>query len=307
MFQRILLPLDGSELAECAAPCAARLAGSLGGVLHVVRVVEPPVKPGFTTQRLYKEMLEAEREEAVAYVDAMRKQLATCTASAKTDVLCGNAAVALLDYEHYAGIELVVMCSHGRGGLARFAGGSVADRLLHHGSVPLLLVRAFGAPPALAKAIVPLDGSSRAEETLLALEQLVPYVVNEVTLLRVVHGPDQASEAHSYLVEAAQSIPSVGVVCRCRVEQGDPAHVICDVAGENTLVVMATHGRGGLARWALGSVADRVTRHGRSAVLLVRAATAHETLQSGIEQLVAPEKHALRRRAGSSSPTRRAL
>lgn len=82
-------------------------------------------------------------------------------------MLTGGPLYALPSYEREAGIDLVVMCSHGRGGPARFALGSVADHLLRHGEAPVLLVRAFGEPVDLAHAVVPLDGSARADDLVL--------------------------------------------------------------------------------------------------------------------------------------------
>jgi nucleotide-binding universal stress UspA family protein len=163
------------------------------------------------------------------------------------------------------------MCSHGRSGLARFALGSVAEHLLRHGTAPVLLVRAFGPPITLQHAVVPLDGAALAEEALRVVNGLAPDVVREVTLVRVIEGPEQRSEAETYLAEAAQQLQVDHLACRRQVERGNAAQVILDVAGTDKLVVMATHGRCGLTRWALGSVADRVARGGVAAVLLVRA------------------------------------
>src|SRR5918912_701310 len=161
--------------------------------------------------------------------------------------------------------------SHGRSGLARFALGSVAERLVRHGTAPVLLVHAFGPPITLQHAVVPLDGSAPAEAALRVVKGLAPDVVREVTLVRVIEGPEQRAEAERYLAEAAQQLQVDHLACRQQVERGNVAQVILDVAGPDKLVVMATHGRSGLTRWALGSVADRVAHGGVGAVLLVRA------------------------------------
>ena len=114
----------------------------------------------------------------------------------------------------------------------------------------------------------------RAEKVLGTVQELAGPVVREVTLLRVVDGPDEGSAVERYLDAVAQRLQGAGLVCGRQVEQGDPAQVIIDVAGTDKLVVMATHGRSGLTRWALASVPDRVARHGATAVLLVRACAA---------------------------------
>ena len=134
-----------------------------------------------------------------------------------------------------------------------------------------MLVRAFGAPLTLTHVVVPLDGSARAEQALEALQGLLGTMVRQVTLLRVIAAPAERPEAERYLAAVAPRLSEHLTVCR-RVEQGDPAERIAAVAGAEALVVMATHGRTGMTRWALGSVADRVTHSPVAGVLLLRAA-----------------------------------
>src|SRR5919198_909989 len=280
MFQQIMVPLDGSELAERALPCAERLGVATGATLHLVDVVEivpPPEGPfalAYSPGSIHGDLVAQATQQATAYLDKMRERVAASGVHVRTEQMVGLAAPSLLDYECDAGIDLVVMCSHGRSGLARFALGSVAERLLRHGTAPVLLVHAFGPPITLQHAVVPLDGSAPAEAALRVVKGLAPDVVREVTLVRVIEGPEQRSEAEHYLAEAAQQLQVDHLACRQQVERGNVAQVILDVAGPDKLVVMATHGRSGLTRWALGSVADRVARHGAAAVLLVRARTA---------------------------------
>ena len=280
MFQQILVPLDGSELAERALPCAERLGVATGATLHLVHVVElaPPLTgpfaPAYLPGSVYGDLVAQETQLATAYLDKMRERAAAGGVHVRTEQMVGYAAATLLDYERDAGIDLVVMCSHGRSGLARFALGSVADRLLHHGSAPVLLVRPFGAPVTLQHAVVPLDGSERAEEGLRAVDQLAHDVVHEVTVLRVIGAAAEGPEAERYLEEVARRLTQQHLACWRRVVQGDPAAIIIDVAGTDKLVVMATHGRSGLMRWALGSVADRVAHGGPAAALLARAGAA---------------------------------
>ena len=277
MFQQIMVPLDGSELAERALPCAEQLGVATGATLHLVHVVElaPPLTwpfaPAYMPGSIYDDVVAQETQQATAYLDKMRERVAAGGVHVRTKHMVGYAAATLLDYERDAGIDLVVMCSHGRTGLARFALGSVAERLLHHGTAPVLLVRPFGDPVTLEHAVVPLDGSERAEEALRVVDQLARCVVHEVTVLRVIGAAEEGPEAERYLEEVAARLTQKHLACSRRVTQGDPAEAILDVAGTDKLVVMATRGRSGLTRWALGSVADRVAHGGVAAVLLVRA------------------------------------
>jgi nucleotide-binding universal stress UspA family protein len=98
-------------------------------------------------------------------------------------------------------------------------------------------------------------------------------VVHEVTLLRVIGDGAEEAEAQAYLAAAALELQHTQehvTCCRTRVVRGEPAQTIIDEAGKDALVVMATHGRSGLTRWVLGSIADRVSRDGVSGILLVR-------------------------------------
>ena len=188
MFQQIMVPLDGSELAERALPCAERLGVATGATLHLVHVVElaPPLTwpfaPAYLPGSVYDDLVAQETQQATAYLDKMRERVAAGGVHVRTEQIVGYAAATLLDYEPDAGIDLVVMCSHGRSGLARFALGSVAERLLRHGTAPLLLVRPFGDPVTMAHAVVPLDGSERAET---ALQVVVPWLKRREPLVHV--------------------------------------------------------------------------------------------------------------------------
>jgi nucleotide-binding universal stress UspA family protein len=242
-----------------------------------VRVVEPRAEmtwmpgPLYVAMRAYADPVERAVEAAAAYLTSLRTNLAAKGVRIEVAQPVGPAAATLLDYERAAAIDLVVMCSHGYSGLVRFALGSVATHVLRHGAAPILLVRAFGGPVSLQCAVVPLDGSLRAEEALRVVQELAGSVIREVTLLRVIAAPDEGLAAERYLDAMAQRLHGMDLACGRRVAQGNPAQVISNLAGTDKLVVMATHGRSGLTRWALGSVADRVARHAAAAVLLVRA------------------------------------
>ena len=293
MFEQILVPLDGSDRGERALPVAARLAEATGATLHLVRVVEPPAVSTaalYAPVNVYDDLMAAERGEAAAYLGRVTAHLNRLRAGADTGEgeravriahPTGDVAATLLDYERDVGIDLVVMCSHGRSGLARFVLGSVAERLLRHGAAPTLLAAAWGAPVALERVVVPLDGSAASEEALRLVEGLAGAVVREVMLLRAVGAADAAPEAERYLREVAGRRTWEHLACQWRVTHDDPAEAIADAAGTDALVVMAAsgcahrmQGRSLLAHWALGSVADRVAHGGAAAVLIVRAGTA---------------------------------
>jgi len=272
MLSKIMIPVDGSALAERALPYAEQIAGITGAALYLVRVVEPPVIRGFVSGAVYEDLLTTTVDEASRYVEHTRVAVAARLRSrVEGEQLFGKPIEALLAYESDKDIDLVVMCSHGRSALARFALGSVAYGLVRYGMAPVLLVRGFGPVCPLQQVVLPLDGSVSAEAALQVVQQLAGTPVEKVTLVETITDPYQRPATEEYLAEKAQLVRKWGLGCQSYVMHGDPADTIIGVAGTDKLVVMATHGRTGLARWALGSVADRVTRHGTGPVLLVRA------------------------------------
>jgi nucleotide-binding universal stress UspA family protein len=289
-----MVPLDGSERAEQALAAALRMAKATGAVLHLVRVSDLATSVAAVSASAYlpDRLLEEETAKDFAYLESVQERMSSEGVRVEAHLLTGGPALALLDYEQSARIDLTVMCSHGRSGIARFALGSVADRLLRHGGVPLLLVRAFGPPLVLEQAVVPLDGSQPAERVLALVESLAGALLHEVTLLHAAGSDFDRARATDYLAFIAQRLRDAGLACRTQVVQDDPAQAILEAAGGGQLVIMGTHGRTGLARWALGSVADRVAHGGTAGVLLVR--TAEDTKQDQTRWVSTAERTALR-------------
>src|SRR5438046_3179128 len=130
MFKQIMVPLDGSALAERALPFAERLARASGATLHLVRVVDVLAHPDWAPAPVYvpQGVYEAALQEATTYLAAQRERLTAAGLAVQTATPAAAVGTALLDYEREAPIDLVVLCSHGRSGLARLALGSVAER-----------------------------------------------------------------------------------------------------------------------------------------------------------------------------------
>lgn len=272
MLRNVLVPLDGSELAERVLPLVAHVAPKSSLTLHLVKVIDllPRVAMAPYTPYVDQNMLNAEVEETTSYLERMRAKLTAEGFQVQTSQFEGEAASTLLDYEQVARIDLVAMCSHGRTGLARFALGSVAERLIRYGVAPVLLARAFGPVEVPARTVIPLDGSGRAEKVLEMLPSISREVTSKVTLLRVRQNTEDRASADSYLAQVAARPELAGLQVTTDVEDGDVATVIAAVSDNDSLVLMTTHGRTGLARWALGSIADRIAHGSTSAVLLLR-------------------------------------
>jgi nucleotide-binding universal stress UspA family protein len=307
MKTRILVPLDGSRLAEQALTSAMTLARGLKAELVLFRAVSIPsdvqealdradLKPGPLMEQL--------ETEANEYLDAMSHLLTKTDLSFSHVVQHGLAADAIVDYVDQAGIQLIVMASHGYTGIKRWTHGSVAERVLQSARVPVLLVRAEekvsqGLPEArpCRRILVPLDGSELAEQVLPAVIPIANALGCEMSLLHVPiisasgsfpgawYLPLDSSlvtadqDAQVYLDRLAGELQEQGIEASTAVWVGPVAETIVDCAQVNDvdLIAMCTHGRTGIARWALGSIADRILRAGEKPILLVRASRAGST------------------------------
>lgn len=295
----ILLPLDGSAFSEHAFPAALELTRRLGGRLHLVHVHEPPVPlPGDGSPAVEAELSESLRGQEGEYLRTLATRcMEVAGVASRTELLEGATATALASYIHDVEIDFVVMSTHGRSGISRAWVGSVADAVVRRSAVPVLLLRPHDhhtpEPLACRHVLVPLDGSPLAEGILAPLEMLCRVFSPRFTLLRVVPplqietggtGPAVLTQApavveravagaREYLERVAASWRAAGATVDTAVQvHSIPAVAILDYAGTHAVDVisMATHGRGGWSRVALGSVADKVMRGTLMPVLLYR-------------------------------------
>jgi nucleotide-binding universal stress UspA family protein/predicted transcriptional regulator len=302
VVKTLLVALDGSELAETSLPWATWLAGARGFSLLLVRVVpwRPVPTSSIAIGYLHPEVLEqavaAEQESATDYLSRVRQRMVGEGLDVEIAVRGGEPAESLLDLADERGAYAVVMATHGRGGLRRLVFGSVAERLLHSATVPLLLVRAGSAQsppaPAVNRLLVPLDGSPLAERALEVAGEIAPegarldLVQVEEPVAKMVDlgqgavplADEQATRqavaaAEEYLNRVAQQRDKGRNPVTTGVRVGDVAEEILTAARDQAadLIVMATHGHTGPARWFLGSVADWVVRRSERPVLLVSA------------------------------------
>lgn len=320
-MRRIVVPLDGSAFAESALPLAAAIAHRRGARLDLVTVHRP--FPVSDLSLAAAAELEAQiRAEEQAH---LTKQAARVGSNYKVRVtstlLDGELVLALGAYIATEPTELVVLSTHGRGGVRRLVLGSIADRLVRELHVPLLLVRPSAPMPTIppsepSHVLVPLDGSPLAESV---IDQVVALFPPANTVLQLVHTvvplelltvplglplPPMHSEAMTHNLLAAQRYVH-GVAVRLRhqgfkvhsevVTHRSPATAILEYAREyhSQMIAIATRGLGGFDRLMLGSVADKVVRGAETPVLvwnppagavsqlLSEAAGAHEA-QGGV-------------------------
>ncbi len=145
MFSKILVPLDGSDLAECVFPYVRELASRKKASVELAMVVEPyelPLHGGvvFDDKNL-KELEKYSRSRARDYMLRKKKYFASKGIEVKTVVLLGKIADSLIDHVNSRSFDLIVMATHGRSGVSRWLMGSVADKLIHFSDIPVLLIR----------------------------------------------------------------------------------------------------------------------------------------------------------------------
>jgi nucleotide-binding universal stress UspA family protein len=298
MFERILVPLDGSRFSEHALPFAYSLAKAAHArVLFVRAILTAGMAPGALS--FNQELRHTARE----YLDDHVERARLAGVAAEGHIWEDEAGFAILAMADATRPDLIVMSTHGRSGLGRVVWGSVADFLLHHSPVPMLLVPK-GAEAAWitgrARFVVPLDGSALAEEALGPAEAMAAAFGGEIALVEAVEPSvwmidaadpwasysfdqsiyemeaERSRAASRYLDDLAASLNSRGVTTSVMVAPGRATDVIRTAVRESQAqaIVMATHGRGGASRLLLGSVADSIVRSAHVPVLLVRPTAA---------------------------------
>lgn len=295
MNETILVPLDGSSFAEFALPTATAVARRTDARLELVMIQDPV--PAFAFGE-WQESPQAWRDEYLAAVE--QRVAGRLDRPVTTTLRVGSVARELERHVDELDPSLLIMATHGRGPLSRFWLGSVADHMVRHAPCPILLVRpAEDEEPDLAAGadldhvLVPLDGSEEAEGILEPALALGDEFGARYTLVRVVHYPAEIvssylpdtvqvsedlieegrKEAEEYLETVVERLRDGGrrVDADVRVDV-HPASGIVRSARENEadLVALATHGRGGVRRTLLGSVADKLIRSSELPTLVHR-------------------------------------
>lgn len=287
MFDRILVPVDGSMRAELVLGHVGRLLRRKDSKVLLLRVVPPQNRSSGQ-----------ERDEAQKYVDELVRRYAGRGARVGGRVVAGSVAESILKSAEREAASMIAMTTHGRSGLSRWLLGSVAEKVVRASAVPVLLARSFrpgGEEVALTaaeaaplrKILVPTDGSRASEAAVGPATEFAKLFDSEILVLHAEYpfmmpGPELGtfptpvstpSAEDDTTAGIAESFRGAGIKVARQTELGDPASVILDQsqAAKVDLIAMATHGRSGLSRWVLGSVAEQVLRHGTVPLLLVPA------------------------------------
>jgi len=301
MYQRMLLPLDGSELAEVALSHAKGVASRLGIEVMLLHVAGKGEAESLPLHRAYIDQA----------CDRLRREMAESQGKAsgrpvvvKGEVATGYPAEEILRYAGEKEVDLIVMTTHGRSGVRRWVLGSIADKVLRMAAVPVLLIRA-GMPKDAAyetwsspKMLVPLDGSELAELVLPHVETLAssqggegaevilvgicePLVMPPVTTPETSVNWGTAADEYmakskksteGYLSKVQRGLTDAGLKVSLEVLEGDPATEIIDYAKSNQmdLIVAGSRGLSQFKSFWMGSVSRKLVHYSNCSVLIVK-------------------------------------
>jgi nucleotide-binding universal stress UspA family protein len=300
MLKRIVVPLDGSQLSHTALPLARSLAEQTGAGVTLLSVIDPPRDFYITPQDSSATRLRPKDIDHLAAEEKRLEEYLQNVASSfdgtrvSIDVRLGQAPDQILESAESVTGSAIVMASHGRSGFGRMLLGSVATRVVQGSRVPVFVNRAstdsraeFGKQK-ITNVAVALDGSKLAE---MALDRAYGIFRNNVryTLMRIVEpvapGQSYTSEvianyerdaresAEDYLRDIADTLTTQGATVSADVRVTQPASGITRIASEfgADVIAITTHGRSGINRFLLGSVAERVLQDTDRPVMIIRA------------------------------------
>jgi nucleotide-binding universal stress UspA family protein len=298
LFNKILVPLDGSQLATNALQPAMFVAKATGGLILLLRVpVYQKTKLPERVTAVYNRLRPPEEKQWVQqrverYLKSIRQMALGQEIRFETLVLDGDPASVIVDTAESQDVDLIIMSTHGRGGLARWWLGSVTEKVLRATGRPILIVHSEAMP---TRTLVTLDGSAASEAALDPALAMARLFGTPLYLLRVVEPletDDEAElptekvaelseaviqarqeEAVTYLADVKAGLAAAGeMVVETAVVAGPAAPTILDFVKEKQidLIVMSSHGQSAEARWAYGSVTEKVIHAADQAVLVVR-------------------------------------
>ena len=305
MFHKILIPLDGSKLAEQAVASAMQIANATARVtgkqsevilMHVPVFLYAPeheyILHEYTVIPPQHPMTET-HDKIEVYLEVLQTTFQSEEVNIHIRILEGDVTGTIVDTAVTEEVDLIVMSTHGHTGVTRWVLGSVTEKVMRHAPCPVLAIR---HPHPLTRVLITLDGSTLSETALTPGITLAQRLHCHVTLLQVREDllipleeieqldwvedglgrkleADLYTQEEDYLTQLAQKHqPNLGHTITTAVADGRAASKILDFAEANDidLIVMATHGRSGMKRWVYGSVTEKVLRGAKCALLIVR-------------------------------------
>lgn len=310
MFEHLLVPLDGSPLAECVLPHTVALARALGSRISLLRVLEPP-RVGERSASMDPLDWHMRVADTNAYLEEVKGRLQGIGLATESLLLEGQAAERVVDFARRQAVDLIVLSSHGQSGLSGWNISSVVQKIIMRAYVPTMIVRAYQYRPLdlsgirYRRVLVPLDGSQRAECVLPLAATLAQFHEAELLLVHVAARPEMPrrvpataqdaeladrimgrnrAEAERYLGELRARL-GAGVETRLLTAAGVAVALHDLVAQEQVdLVVLSAHGYSGGSRWPYGSITISFIAYGTGPLLIVQDLSPQEVEASLAER-----------------------
>jgi nucleotide-binding universal stress UspA family protein len=291
MLNKLLVPLDGSELAERSLLYVKELAAGFNSEIQLIFVDD--VRHDATHRHLHEMYMDEISQQ-------LRDQVSQTGSKSTIKVVTrdGEAASEVITYADENNVDLVVITSHGSTGIMPWTMGGVASKLVQHADFPILLIRSNGIKPKywpvrnFSSILVPLDGSEISESVIPHVKEIAQVLKSGVILMRVVEpvlhvrtigGPDHFAytdqqvgemklEATEYLNKLSLEFSGTGSSISTELRVGNAANEIIKFAADSKirLIAMSSHGKSGVSKWVLGSVSDKVVHAGKTSILLIK-------------------------------------
>jgi len=302
MFDPILVPLDGSQLAECVLPHSVAIAGSFDAEITLLRMLEKN-QAGNSAQLFDLLNWQINKTKATVYLERTRTRLAEARIRARAEVMEGLVAEGITEFAQNQGMKLIILSSHGHTGLSKWGISSTAQKIILSAPSSVLIIRAFqhdiqtgalASIPVYQRILVPLDGSQRAENVLPIVTQLAHFHKSQIHLVHVVQTPEMArqmpplqedidlsnrvvtrnqEEAGRYLEQMKVRSILEGIPVETHLLTSDNAAVALHQLAEQEhidMVALSAHGYSGNQQWPYGGMVNNFILYGKVPLLIVQ-------------------------------------
>ena len=316
MFKTILVPLDGSQLADCVLPHVVAIARPFDSEITLLRMLEK-TQAGTSAQLFDLVNWQINKTRATLYLEKIKARIQREKTRVQTTVIEGLVADGITEYAHSHGIKLIVLSSHGRNGLTRWGISSITQKIIMSAQTSLLIVRAhqdgihsdeLSERPLYRRILVPLDGSQRAENVLPIVTQLAQFHRSQIHLVQIIQTPEMArqmpptredvdlsnrivsrnqEEAGRYLEQLKSRSFLEGLTIQIHLITSDNTAVALHqlVEQENIdMVALSAHGYSGIHQWPYGSMVNNFVQYGKIPLLVVQDLPAKLDLASSDTQ-----------------------
>ena len=316
MFDTILVPLDGSQLADCVLPHAAAIASSFDAEITLLRVLEKN-QAGTSAQLFDLVNWQINKTRASLYLEKTKACFQESSIKVQMKVMEGLAAEGITEYAQSQDMKLIIISSHGRNGLTQWGISGITQKVILSAKTSLLIVRAhqdgihsdeLSERLLYKRILVPLDGSQRAENVLPIVTQLAQFHRSQIHLVQIIQTPEMArqmpptredvdlsnrivsrnqEEAGRYLEQLKSRSFLEGLTIQIHLITSDNTAVALHqlVEQENIdMVALSAHGYSGIHQWPYGSMVNNFVQYGKVPLLIVQDLPAKLDLASSDTQ-----------------------